>query len=95
MPDAYLGALLVKDHGNAVGKLGLLWHRHYVIDLYALSHIHAQIVGTRQCGHIFQCGRIEDAYDGLGTTDQYETFINANAIGVCGATLHPLVQQTT
>lgn len=91
----HLRALLIEDHGNAVGKLGLLWHRHNVINLYALCHIHAQIMCTRQCGYIFQRGGIEDAYNGLSTTDQNKTFVHTNAIGIGGATLHPLVEQAT
>jgi len=92
--DCYLRALLVKDHGNAVWKLGLLWHRHNVINLNALRDIHAQIMGSRERRHVFQGGRIEDAYDGLGTTDENEAFVDTNAVGVAGTTLHPLVEQT-
>lgn len=89
----HLGSLLVKNHGNAVRKLGLLRHRHYVIDLDALGHIHAQVVGAWQGGHILQRGRVEDPNDGLGTTHENEALVDAEAVGVAGAALHPLVQQ--
>lgn len=90
---SHLGSLLVKNHGNAVRKFGLLRHRHNVIDLDALGHVHAQVVGPRQGGHILQRGRVEDPNNGLGTAHENEALVDAEAVGVAGAALHPLVQQ--
>lgn len=89
----HLGPLLVKHHGNAIGKLGLLRHRHYMVYLDALGHVHAQVVGARQRGHVLQRLGVEDADDGLGAADEYEALVDADTVGVGGAALHPLVQQ--
>lgn len=87
-----LHTCLVEHHGNGVGIFGGRRHIGDVIDVHALRHVHAQVVGARQCGHIFEILRAEHAHNRFGTSDQNVFAAYAQTIGGQCAARYPFVQ---